>query len=79
MHSNIDHVCPLHSFWAGAAPEHWQTKKNFLNLGHMGLILTNSGAPNSNAKSELCYHVKVLRYRVSYNFMALVTATENNK
>ena len=20
MHSNIDHVCPPHSFWAGAAP-----------------------------------------------------------
>ena len=31
----------------------------------MSLILTDSLVLNSNTKSEFCYHVKVLRYRLA--------------
>ena len=57
-------------------------KRNFFfsesTVDQMSLILTNSGALNSNVESEFCYYVKVLRCRVSHNFMVSVTATENN-
>ena len=57
---------------------HYQTKK-ILNLGQMVLMLTNLAALNSNTKLELCYHVRILRYRVSHNFIAPVSATVNKK